>query len=134
MTTNIPYDDAGMAGSWTDDFASIPLFSGEAPIVTTPEKVSANAIATADLPAFTVVGRSAIDGSIIPAVWGTNDAIGITCSTVKAGTQNATVAIYRGGMFNPAALNWPSSYSTDARKKQAFEKLGQGIFIRALTT
>lgn len=139
MSTNIPYDGVGMADIQTDSFKSINLFAGEAPIVTTPEVVAAATIASADLPAFTVVGRNG-SGELVKAVLDTvtpanNIApIGITCSPVLMASTNRSVAAYRGGFFNMDALTWDASFDTAAKKRVAFEASQPGIFIGTVPT
>lgn len=135
MSTVIPNADAGMAGIETESFRTVPLFAGEFPIATTEEVVADAVVASADLPAYTVVGRDA-DGKIVPAVYDAATPanaiapIGITVNTVKAGAGAKTVAVYRSGYFNRAALNWPESFDTDAVKARAFEASAPTIFTR----
>lgn len=139
MSTNIPFDGAGMADIQTDSFKSVNLFAGEAPIVTTSETVAAATIASADLPAFSVVGRDG-SGNLVMAVLDTatpanNIApIGITCSPVLKGATNKGVAVYRGGFFNMDALNWDASFDTAAKKRVAFEASQPLIFIGTVPT
>ncbi len=131
MATQIPYSNAGMADFATEDFGSVELFSGDAPIVTTAEIVAAATIASADLPAFSVVGRNS-SGELVMANASTIKPIGITCSPVLEGATARNVAVYRGGDFNPDALNWDASFNTDALKRLAFEASAPGIFIRKI--
>ena len=127
--TNIPYGDPGMASSANEEFVSQELLSGDFPLSTTPEVVASAVIASADLPAFTVVGRNG-SGELVKAVYGSIAPVGITTAKVLEGATDAHVAIYRSGMFNPAALNWDSSYNTAAKKRLAFEASQPTIFIR----
>jgi hypothetical protein len=137
MATNIPYDDAGMAAIQTEDFGRVPLWAGEAPIVTTPEVVADATVASADLPAFSVVGRDA-NGKLVMAKYATDETaiapIGVTCSPVLTGATAKNVAVYRGGFFNMAALNWDASFDTDAKKRLAFEASAPGIFVGTIPT
>ncbi len=129
------YADAGVASLATQSFTEVPLFSGEAPIVTTSEVVAAATIASADLPAFSVVGRNS-SGELVAAVYDTATPanaiapIGITTATVKQGATAKNVEVFRGGMFNPAALVWPASFDTALKKRLAFEASAPGIFIQ----
>ena len=42
-------------------------------------------------------------------------------ATVPAGSgATSSVQVYKAGMFNMNALNWPASYDTDAKKQSAF--------------
>lgn len=136
MATNIPYDDAGMAKAETEAFGTVALWAGEAPVVTTAEIVAAETVASADLPAFSVVGRNA-EGELVMATSAADGAIapiGVTCSPVLTGATDLNVAVYRGGYFNMAALNWDSSFDTDAKKRLAFEGSAPGIFVGTVPT
>ena len=135
------YADAGLAGSQTQSFAETPLFSGEAPIVTVSEVVAAATITAADLPAYSVVGRNA-SGELVLAVYNDGEEgspaaiapVGITTAKVVKGPTAKNVEIFKGGMFNPAALNWHSTFDTAAKKRLAFEASAPGIFIQAVPT
>lgn len=131
------YADAGLAGIQTQTFTETPLFSGEAPIVTISEVVAAATIASADLPAFSVVGRNS-SGELVLATWASDTSgiapVGITTAKVLKGATARNVEIFKGGMFNPAALNWHSSFDTAAKKRLAFEGSAPGIFIQAIPT
>lgn len=131
------YGNAGLASAQTESFNEVPLFSGEAPIVTTSEIVAAAAITSADLPAFSVVGRNS-DGELVLATWADDDSgiapIGITTAAVLKGVTARNVDAFRGGMFNPAALNWDASFDTAEKKRLAFEGSAPGIFIQAIPT
>lgn len=131
----IPGHDAHIAGSSTDTFTTAELITGDFPLSTTTETVADAVIADADLPAYSVVGRDAT-GKIVMAEIGNVDPdddihpIGITANTVKEDATVKTVAVYRSGCFNPDLLNWDASYNTDAKKRLAFEVLGNPIFIQ----
>lgn len=133
----IPETDVGMAGIQTEDFKTIPLFSGTVPTVTTDEVVADAVVSGADLPAFSVVGFDA-SGKLVMATWNATPAsgvpaIGITTAKVKQGATAKNVSIFRDGIFNPAALNWHATYDTDAKKKTAFEYAGKGLYIKKPT-
>lgn len=129
------YGDVGMAGISKDTFSDIALFSGDAPVITTVEELADQ---NADLPAYSVVGRITSGGKITLCNPGASDGsqfpIGITCVKVLDNSADNLVPIYRGGMFNPAALNWHAGFNTDALKKLAFEAKQPTIFIRAPKT
>ena len=134
MATTIPQIDAGMASSQTEDFKTIPLFTGDTPVTTLDYLVNSAVISGADLAANTVVGFNS-SGELVKATWNATPAsgvpaIGVTTNTVKQGATTKSVAVYRTGCFNPDALIWDSTYDTDAKKKSAFEYAGKGIFIR----
>lgn len=134
MATTIPQTDAGMASYQTEDFKTIPLFTGDTPVTTTPETVADAVVASVDLPANSVVGYDA-SGKLVKATWNATPssgipAVGITVNAVKAGATTKTVAAYKTGMFNPDALVWDSTYDTDEKKRTAFNFAGRGIFVR----
>lgn len=135
MSTTIPQDDPHMAGSQTESFKTTELFSGDKQVSTQSYVVADAVIADADLPANSVVGFNA-SNELVLAVRGSVDPnddvlpIGITTATVKEDSTTKTVAVYRSGCFNPDALNWPASYTTDAQKKHAFDHMGSDILIR----
>lgn len=134
MSTTIPQEDAGMAMAATEDFKTIPLFTGDTPVTTTPEIVADAVVASVDLPAYSVVGRDG-NGKLVKATWNATPAsgvpaVGVTTATVKAGATAKNVAMYRSGMFNPNALVWDASYDTDEKKRLAFEYAQDTIFIR----
>lgn len=135
MSTSIPHEDPHMMATSTEDFKNVELFSGDKEVVTQSYTVADAVIASADLPAYSVVGFDA-SNKLVKAITGSVDPdddikpIGITTATVKMGSTVKTVAVYRTGCFNPEALVWPTSYDTDAKKKHAFDHLGADILIR----
>lgn len=61
------------------------------------------------------------DKELVPAVFGT-PAIGISLATVETdAVEPVTLEVLRGGCFNPAAIVWPASYDTPAKRATAFE-------------
>lgn len=130
MTVKITNADAGLASLNKESYATVELFSGDADTPTTTEVVSAALLATG-LPAFSVVGFAS--GELVLAVTGGDAPVlprGITTAEVIANATGDTVAVFRGGCFNPDALNWDVSYSTDAKKAVAFEGSKEAIFIK----
>jgi len=113
---NIPYANAGIAAfEQGATYGSVELFSGSTPLPATEDfPVQAGV----GIPAFTPVGLTS--GYLVPAQNGTVAAIGITTAPVAAGAADQSIAIFRAGCFNPAALNWHTSYDTDAKKAAAF--------------
>lgn len=135
MPSTIIDDDPHMASLTTEDFKTIPLFTGDTPVSTTPETVAAATISGADLPKFSVVGRNASNELVLADISDVDAAnhihpIGITTAAVKQGATDKSVAVYRSGMFNPDALNYDASYDDDSKKRLAFEELQPGILIR----
>lgn len=132
--TAIPNNGQHIASSQSEQFTTTVLFTGEVDVITTSETVADSVIASVDLPANSVVGRDS-SGKIVLATYNSTPAsgvpaMGITTETVKTGATVKTVAVYRSGMFNPDALNWHSSYDTDAKKRLAFEYLANQIIIQ----
>lgn len=136
--TTIPQNDAGLAFSANDSFTTVVLHTGPVPTITTPEVVADSVVASADLPAYSVVGRDS-SGKLVLAVLDTVTPansiapIGITTATVKTGSTTKSVAVWRDGMFNPDALNWHASYDTDLKKRLAFEAGQKTIYLRKPT-
>lgn len=111
--------NAGIPRQGSDDIVVTPeaLITGDIPAIFNEDMTVA---ASSTIAAYTVVGLNG-GGEIVPAVSGTTQAIGITFYDVVTGASPAEgVPIYRGGVFNPAMLNWPASYNTDAKKLAAF--------------
>ena len=136
MAINIPYgaDRAGIAMSATETITQTdPFVTGDNPgIATTDELVAASQTIAARTP----VGFSS--GALVPAVQGTTQAIGIAVHDIATGAGQTTTraGIYRQGVFNPDMINWPASYDTDEKKKQAFAGAPSptSIIIRAPRT
>lgn len=119
--TNIPYGAAGMADfEQSGVFQQIELFAGTVPA---PFTEAYPVGASTDLPAFSVVGLNG-SGNLVLADPGAGTpipAIGVTTAPVTTGVgETASVAIFRAGCFNPAALNWGAWFNSDARKLAAF--------------
>lgn len=110
---------AGLAAqrSFTVDPPAPLLVTGDVPALFTTDELVA---ASQNIPARTPVKFSS--GALVPATDGAV-AVGITVYAVVTGGGDTTVRapIYRGGVFNPDALNWPASYTTAEKKRLAFE-------------
>lgn len=81
---------------------------------------AANSIGTTESGSNTSFGAATLTGgTAVP----TNRAIGITVTKVVtgAGGEYKGAPVYRGGCFNPLALNWHASYSTEEEKIRAFQ-------------
>ncbi len=116
-TVKVPYGNVGLAAfEQGDDYVSVELMSGDTPLIVTENFPVASGLA---IPAFTVVGLTG--GNVVVAEFdGDPLAIGITTAEVTNIGAAQSVAIFRAGCFNPAALNWHASYDTDAKKAAAF--------------
>lgn len=126
MTTTITISDTsaitpGLVAQGDDVIIGndIALVTGSEPaILQTDETVALSQT----IPAYTPVGYDG-SGDLVPAVSGTTQAIGITIiavTTPGSGAKKA-VPIYRAGCFNPAKLNWPASYDSALKKRNAFK-------------
>lgn len=136
--TVINQANAGLAFSADDTFNLVTLHTGPMPQMTTPEIVAAATISGGDLPAYSVVGRNAQGELVLATVDTVTPAnsikpVGITTVAVKQGATGRNVPMWRDGMFNPDALNWHSSYTTDLLKKIAFEGSQASIYLRKPT-
>lgn len=134
MTVYISSADQGLAALNTEDFKTRGLISdADVPLIFTTETLLNQ---SADTPAYTVVGRITATGKVTTCDLGAEDGsqkpIGITASTVLNNNADNVVNLYRGGCFNPDALNWHASFDTAAKKRLAFEASQPTIFIKAL--
>jgi hypothetical protein len=112
----LPYGDVGLASFEVgDSYKVVELFSGPSNTLQRDYNVAAGVA----LPAFSVVGVSG--GNLVLAVSGTTQAIGVTTATVSTSASAQRVDVMLDGCFNPEALNWDASYSTDALKRAAFD-------------
>lgn len=138
MTSFIAPDrtwDAGVPQQYSDSFLVTPegLITGE-----TPRQfvVDMTAALNQTIAAYTPVGLDG-SGDIIPAVFGTTQAIGILVYPVVAGATNKPVArVLRAGCLNPAMIAWPASYNTAERRLEAFNGAPSPtqIVVRGLAT
>jgi hypothetical protein len=123
----------GVAALQTEEFTEAELFTGDAPVFTTNETLLDQ---NADTPAYTVVGRITASKKVTKSNPGASDGsqypIGITCYAVPDPGADKTIAIYRGGMFNPDRLTWHASFNTDLLKRLAFEDKQPTIFIKKI--
>jgi len=113
----------------------IPLVTGSKPaVLQTDEKVKLSAVIGAIMP---VMYDATNTDEIVPAVAGT-PAIGLAMVAITAPGSGALKAIpvWRAGCFNPAKINWPASYDTDEKKKDAFKGAATptAIVIREVKT
>lgn len=61
------------------------------------------------------------DKELVPAIYGT-PAIGISLADVETGADDVvTIEVVRSACLNPAAVVWPASYDTAAKRAAAFE-------------
>lgn len=125
----IPFDGLHMAAGEIDGpYTDLTYVTGDTPAVVTTSEVAAVTMA-----ARTVVARDGT-GKLVPAVvsGGVSNAIGITNNAVDitiTGASPGKVACIRAGCFNPDALVWDATFTTDALKRLAFEAKGVQIFL-----
>ena len=113
--------DKDLAGdSITGTFSPIPLWAGDAEVVTDDNYVVASGQGI--VPKYTVV--SLVSGKLVkhnPAgADGSQTAIGILTQAVNATAADAKVAIYVSGFFNHVALIWAAATSTFALRQAVF--------------
>lgn len=134
---NIPYADYGIPTVQTETFTQVELFAGDTPHVVTDYGTVPTALATAGIPAWTPVHVDPVTREVALAVY---DDVGtpvapnaITVVTIQPGAPaDSNLPIYKAGMFNIRALNWPASFDTDAKKFSAFaEATDAQIYIKA---
>jgi hypothetical protein len=117
-------DGAGtLYGSLTNANADVIASAGAAGVVHVVDKqggTAPNSIATTETGANMAWATTTLTGgTALP----TTRAIGITVCDVTTGPSGALkgAPIYRAGVFNPLALIWGASYSSEAEKINAFE-------------
>ena len=123
MVTKIPFGAPGVASFETGDtYSQVELLAGDTPALGN----SADYIVADDLalPIYSVVGLNA-DNELVLSVRGSVDPdddiaiIGVTAVAISSTAANRSVRINRSGNFNIKALNWATSYTTDAQKLAA---------------
>lgn len=124
---NIPYADYGIPTVQTESYTQVELFAGDTPAVVTDFGIVASALATAGIPAWTPIYvdpvTRAVSLAVIDADVPENSVApnAISVVTIQPGSPADTnLPIYKAGMFNIRALNWPATFDTDAKKFSAF--------------
>ena len=119
---NIDYSQYGIAEINTDSFTQVELFAGDTPpVVTDYGLLGATLNGSGGAVAWTPVFVDPATRAITVAAHGTQAPNAIVVATVPAGSgATSSVQVYKAGMFNMNALNWPASYDTDAKKQAAF--------------
>lgn len=131
---NIPYSQVGIAELNTDSFTQVELMAGDTPPVVTDYGLLGSTLNSAGgAVAWTPVFVDPATRAITVALHGTQAPNAIVVATVPAGSgATSSVPVYKAGMFNIAALNWPASYDTDAKKLAAFVTGGGNqIYLKA---
>lgn len=109
----MPIVDKDMAkDELVGSFSPVPLFAGDAPVVTEEGIVDTGVLAK-----YTVVGKISATGKLVQwapgAADGSQIAYGILTQAVDATAADVKVGVYTGGFFNDAALVWPAHASAD---------------------
>lgn len=126
---NIPYSQAGVAELNTDSFTQVELMAGDTPPIVTDYGLLGTTLDDDGIPAWTPVfvdpATRAITLAVIDSVTPANSVFpnAITIVAIAPGTASTSkVPVYKAGMFNMNALNWPASFDTDAERASAFAK------------
>lgn len=129
--------DLGLASLETDSFTQPELLAGDTPAAVTDYGIIGSSLNTAGIPAWTPVYVDPSDRSITLAVAGSvdpNDDVApnavTTVTLAAASAATSSVPVYKAGMFNVDALNWPASFSTDALKFSAFNLAECQIYVK----
>ena len=119
--------DLGVASLQTETFTQPELLAGDTPAVVTDYGIIGGTLNAAGIEAWTPVYVDPSDRSITLASYDSGTPANsvypnaITTTTIEAGAAaTSSVPVYKAGMFNIAALNWPASFNTDALKFSAF--------------
>ena len=109
-------------GSLTDSHADVVASAGAAGVVNLVAKVggtAGNSIATTETSTVASFGAATLTGGTALPV---TRAIGILLTDVTTGPSGTKkgAPVYRAGCFNPDALTWGASFSTDLEKFSAF--------------
>jgi hypothetical protein len=135
--TEINSTGLGLASLQTESFTQPELFAGDTPAVVTDYGILGETLDDAGIPAWTPVFVDPSDRSITLAVAGSVDPEddvapnAVTTVDIAAGSAStSSVPVYKAGMFNVDALNWPASFSTDALKFTAFNMAQCQIYVK----
>lgn len=132
----IPYNAPGIAGFATESIGSNddPRFGDTDSPTTTTVAVPQNF--TGALYEVVALGPNGVEKAVYSADYGAEGSTGkrpygiLTAPVVTGAGQTTTLDVYRSGHWNMAALVWPASFDTDAKKKAAFEgSLSPTIFV-----
>lgn len=125
----------GSATAIHPDVAARSNGSGIVGLVAKTAGLAGNAIASTETMTNGAFGAATLAGGLDQA--GVRS-IGITIFDVVTPSSGSKIGapIYRGGCFNPALINWPASFDTDAKKFAAFNGAPSptDIVIRAVKT
>ena len=136
---NIDYTQYGLAEIQTDAFTQVELIAGDTPPIVTDYGILGATLNGTGIAAWTpVYVEYATEGSGFRAIsldvaGGGQAPNAIVANAVPAGAgATATVQVYRAGMFNVNAINWPASYDTLTKKLAAFNNSADcQIYLKA---
>jgi hypothetical protein len=115
-----PDKDLAAGGQVVGSYAPLPLFAGDADVVTEEEVVVTGQV----LAKLTVVGKVTATGKLTVytpgAVDGSEKAYGVLTQAADGTLADVNVAAYTAGFFNHDALVWPAAIDTLAERKAAF--------------
>lgn len=114
----------------------VQILTGSQPPVLTDDVVVGTGLSISALTPIVIVAATETASATIKVAPQGTPADGITIFAIDTTTLSAATKarIYRGGCFNPGALNWDASFTTDEQKRLAFEgsKNPTRIVLRAV--
>lgn len=120
----IPHGSPGVAAFETESWGNKPdpLYGDTPPLAVVT--IAATADGALDLPIYSVISFDGTDILLAthagdPAA--SNAAYVTAAPIVLADNESMDIPVYAAGHFDMDALNWDSSFDTDAKKKTAFE-------------
>ena len=116
-----PDKDLAAGGTIEGSYTPLPLFAGDAPVVTEEGVVT---LPDGVVAKHTVLGRETGTGLLVglgqPTIVGGDVAVGILTQSVNTTDADVPVAYYTAGFFNHEALVWPATHDTLEKRKAAF--------------
>lgn len=114
--------------------ALVELFAGDTPAPVTVTASYDATLATAGIPANTPVSVDVETGAIALVDGSTvTKANAITSGVLRAGAGGGVagnMGVYKAGMFNINALNWPDSLASEADRLAAFDLAECQIYVK----
>ena len=124
--TTIPHAEHGLAASYYDEYSSVELLASDLPPVIS-NSAKAGDFGATGLAKWTPVRYDRATNTLAAAVWNADPALAVlpnavTSHNIDAGSSaESAVIVYVSGNFNPAALAWPASFDTAAKRAAAFD-------------
>lgn len=130
MAINPASPTPGQAGFWSDDVgALVELWAGDTPAPVTISVTYDTAQGVAGIPANTPV-RVANEGAALVLIVDALRPSAVTSHAVLPGSPPGNVGVYKSGMFNINALNWPATLTTEAARLGAFDLSACQIYVK----